>query len=75
MARQSDRAKLPAKGSKVAWQTAQGQTTGTVEKIVTKPTKIKGYTAKASPEQPEILVRSGKTGARAVHKPGSLKRV
>jgi hypothetical protein len=65
---------LPKKGDKVAWSSSQGETHGTVEKIVTEPTKIKGYTAKASKEHPEILVRSDKTGAEAVHKPGSLKK-
>lgn len=65
---------LPKKDDKVSWTTAQGETHGTVEKIVTSPTKIKGYTAKASKEHPEVLVKSDKTGKEAVHKPESLKK-
>jgi hypothetical protein len=67
-------AALPKKGDKVSWGTAQGETHGTVEKIVTSPTKIKGYTAKASKEHPEVLVKSDKSGKEAVHKPDSLKK-
>lgn len=66
---------LPAKGEIVSWQTSQGRTEGVVEKIATGPTKVKGYTAKASPQHPEIVVRSRKSGRRAVHKPSSLKPV
>jgi hypothetical protein len=65
--------KLPRKGDKVTWATSQGETQGTVEKIVTSTTQVKGHTAKATKENPEVLVRSDKTGAEAVHKPGSLK--
>jgi hypothetical protein len=66
-------AKTPRKGAKVTWGSSQGKVTGTVERIVTTPVKIKGYTAKASPEHPEVLVKSDKTGAEAVHKASELK--
>jgi hypothetical protein len=65
---------LPKKGAKVSWQTSQGPTTGTVERVATSTTRVKGYTAKATPEHPEVVVRSEKSGKVAVHKPGSLKR-
>ena len=65
---------MPKKGDHVSWQTSQGETHGTVEKIVTGATTVKGYTAKASPDHPEVLVRSDKSGKQAVHKPGSLKK-
>ena len=67
-------AALPKKGDKVEWDASQGKITGTVEKIVTSDTKIKGYVAKATKEKPEVLVRSDKTGAKAVHKPQELKK-
>jgi hypothetical protein len=66
--------KLPHRGDKVSWDTSQGETHGTVEKIVTSTTQVKGHTAKATKENPQVLVRSDKTGAKAVHKPGSLQR-
>ncbi|MBH0619324.1 DUF2945 domain-containing protein [Salmonella enterica] len=66
--------KLPKKGDEVKWGTAGGETEGTVEKIVTSTTKIKGHTAKATKEQPQVLVKSDKSGKEAVHKPEELKK-
>ena len=67
-------AKLPKKGDKVSWGTAQGGTEGTVEKVVTSTTKVKGHVAKATKEAPQVLVKSGKSGKEAVHKPEELKK-
>ena len=67
--------KMPEKGAKVQWNTSQGETTGTVEKIVTSTTTVKGHTAKATKTAPEVVVRSSKTGKKAVHKPDALKQV
>jgi len=55
------------KGQRVAWTTSQGETTGTVEATLTKPTTIKRFRVKASPEKPKLLVRSERTGAKAAH--------
>jgi len=63
------------RGDKVSWKTSQGTTTGKVEKKLTKPTKIKGHEVAASKENPEYLVVSEKSGGKAAHKPGSLKKV
>ncbi len=62
------------KGDRVAWNSSQGIVDGVVVKTLTAKTKIKGHTVAASPEHPEILVESGKTGARAAHEPGALKK-
>ncbi len=67
-------AATPKKGDKVAWKTPQGETEGTVEAVVTSTTKVKGHTAKASKDKPEVLVKSGKSGKKAVHKPEELKK-
>ena len=61
-------------GDKVAWETAQGETKGKVVKTLTSSTKIKGFTAKASKEDPRILVESEKSGAKAAHKPDALQK-
>nr|WP_321983438.1 DUF2945 domain-containing protein [uncultured Lichenicoccus sp.] len=66
--------KTPKQGEKVKWDTAQGETHGTVEKTVTSTTKVKGHTAKATKEDPQVLVKSAKSGKQAVHKPGELKK-
>jgi len=60
------------KGDRVKWNTAQGETTGTVKKKLTSETDIKGYTAKASEEEPQYLVESESTGKEAAHKPDAL---
>ena len=61
-------------GDKVSWDTSQGKTHGTVEKEVTGTAKVKGHVAKASKSDPQYMVKSDKTGAKAVHKPGELKK-
>ncbi len=66
--------KLPKKGDEVTWGTAQGKTHGTVEKVVTSTTKVKGHVAKATKDEPQVLVKSGKSGKKAVHKPEELKK-
>ncbi len=67
-------AELPKKGDKVSWKTPQGETHGTVEKIVTSDTEIKGHKAKATKDDPEVLVKSDKSGKEAIHKPDALKK-
>ena len=61
------------RGQAVAWDASQGVVEGTVERMVTKPTKIKGHVAKATPEHPEVLVKSKRTNAEAVHRPEELR--
>ena len=67
-------AKELKKGDAVTWKTSQGETTGKVVKKQTSPTKIKGHEVKASKADPQIIVESSKTGAKAAHKPGALKK-
>lgn len=61
-------------GDKVKWDHSQGTTTGKVIRKLTKPTTIKTHKVAASSENPEYLVESGKTGARAAHKPAELRK-
>ena len=61
-------------GDKVAWDSPQGKVKGKVEKKLTGETKVKSHTAKATKEDPQYMVKSDKTGARAAHKPGELKK-
>jgi hypothetical protein len=59
-------------GDRVQWNTSQGETEGTVKKKLTEPTEIKGHHVAASPDNPEYLVESSKTGKEAAHKPEAL---
>ncbi|AZG15545.1 MULTISPECIES: DUF2945 domain-containing protein [Cupriavidus] len=63
-----------SKGDKVKWQTSQGQTEGTVTRKVTGTAKAGGHVAKASAKDPQYEVRSAKTGKKAIHKAGALKK-
>jgi Hypervirulence associated proteins TUDOR domain len=65
--------KEPKPGERVRWNTSQGETHGKVVKKITAPMDIKGHHVKASPEDPEFLVESSKTGAKAAHKAKALK--
>ncbi|WP_439594553.1 DUF2945 domain-containing protein [Falsiroseomonas sp.] len=61
-------------GDKVAWKTSQGETQGKVVRKQTSPTHIKGHKVDASTDDPQYIVESAKTGARAAHKPGALHK-
>ena len=61
------------RGDKVEWESSNGEIKGTVQKAVTGTLKIKGHTVKATPQNPEIMVVSDKTGAKAAHKPDALR--
>lgn len=61
-------------GDTVKWDHSQGTTTGKVVRKLTRPMKIKDHKVAASPENPEYLVRSDKTGAQAAHKPSELRK-
>lgn len=62
----------PAKGDHVSWKTHGTTTEGVVEKKITEDTEAAGRTVRASPEDPQFLVTSDKSGKEAVHKPGAL---
>lgn len=62
-------------GDKVEWHTSQGKTHGKVVRTVKSDIKVKGHRAKASQEKPQVLVESAKSGKRAVHKPGALRKI
>jgi hypothetical protein len=61
-------------GDKVEWDSSGGHSKGKVVRKATSPMKIKGHKVAASPNNPEYVVRSEKTGAEAAHKPESLKK-
>ncbi|MCW2613228.1 MAG: hypothetical protein JWN08_222 [Frankiales bacterium] len=62
----------PSTGDHVAWKTHGTTTEGVVEKTITSDTDAAGRTVRASEDEPQYLVRSDKTGKRAVHKGSAL---
>ncbi|WP_027133184.1 hypervirulence associated TUDOR domain-containing protein [Geminicoccus roseus] len=63
------------KGDRVSWNSAGGRSTGKVVKEQTSPTHIKGHKVAASPDNPEFIVKSEKSGKTAAHKPEALKKL
>jgi hypothetical protein len=61
-------------GDRVSWKTSQGQTHGKVVKKLTSDCTIESHQVRASAEDPQYLVESEKTGARAAHKPDALRK-
>jgi hypothetical protein len=61
-------------GDKVSWDSSGGHSEGRVVKKVTSPTRIKTHKVAASPDSPEYIVKSDKSGKIAAHKPGSLHK-
>ena len=62
------------KGDKVHWSSHGGEAHGEVVRKQTSETEIKGHKVKASKDDPQYIVKSDKTGAKAAHKPESLER-
>lgn len=68
------RKKTFTRGERVAWNTSQGETTGKVVERLTDVADIKGHHVAASDDDPQYLVESDRSGARAAHKPEALRR-
>ena len=62
-------------GDKVRWHSPQGTVEGKIKKKLTSPVEIKGHHVAASPDHPEYLVVSDKTGAEAAHKAAALEKI
>lgn len=63
------------KGDRVRWDAGNQSSVGTVEDKITADTEAGGRTVRASPERPQYLVRSEKSGRTAVHHPDKLHPV
>ena len=62
-------------GDAVEWQSAQGKIVGVVKKKLTKPMKIKSHQVVVSADNPQYLVESDKTKAKAAHKAEALTKI
>ena len=60
------------KGSSVEWNTPQGVTHGQIVEKKTSDFELDGNTHRASKDEPQYVVESAKTGARAAHKASAL---
>jgi len=64
--------RLPEEGQKVHWRAASGWCEGTVLEILYEEKEVAGRKAKASQNDPRIVLKSAKSGKSAVHKPGAV---
>ncbi|MFL6080555.1 MAG: DUF2945 domain-containing protein [Ornithinibacter sp.] len=62
------------KGSKVAWNTSQGETHGTVQDKRTKDFTFEGQQFRPTDDDPYYIVESDRTGAKAAHKESALRK-
>lgn len=62
-------------GDRVSWGTPQGRTQGKVVERKTADFQLAGQKFTASQDEPAFVVESEKTGARAAHKGGALRRL
>lgn len=62
------------KGDRVAWNTPQGETTGTVVERRTKDFQFAKQRFTAAPDEPAYIVESETSGKRAAHKADALKK-
>ena len=67
------RKKEPSVGDEVTWRSHGSTAHGKVEKKLTSRQEEAGRTVAASPEEPQYVVRSDKSGKDAVHKPDALR--
>ena len=62
-------------GDHVSWNSEAGRVKGVIKKKLVAPTKLKGYTVRASAEEPQYVIVGDKTGHVAVHKGSALHRL
>jgi len=63
------------KGDLVSWNSEAGRVRGTIKKKITSPIRFKGYTVRASKDQPQYLIESDKTDHLAMHKGPALRKL
>ena len=62
-------------GDHVEWNSEAGRVRGTIKKKITSEIMFKGYTVRASKEEPQYLIKSDKTDHQAMHKSSALKKI
>jgi hypothetical protein len=62
-------------GDHVEWNSEAGLVRGTIKKKITSAVAFKGYTVRASKEEPQYLIKSDTTDHRAMHKGSALRKL
>lgn len=62
-------------GDHVGWNSEAGQVSGVIIAVRTGDFDYKGHTHRASPQDPQYLIKSDKTDHVAAHKGSALQRI
>ena len=62
-------------GDPVGWNSEAGHVRGTIKKKITSVITFKGYTVRASREEPQYLIKSDRTDHLAMYKEAALKKL
>jgi hypothetical protein len=68
-------AKRLKRGDRVSWNSEAGRVRGKITRIVRTATKFKGYTIRASNDEPQYEIKSDTTDHIAVHKGSALRKL
>ena len=62
-------------GDHVSWNSEAGRVRGIIRKKISAPMEFKGYTVRASREEPQYVIESDKTDHLAMHKGPALRKI
>jgi DUF2945 family protein len=62
-------------GDHVSWNSEAGRVSGHIVRVVTSELQFKGYTVRASPEEPQYEIASDRTDHIAMHKGSALRQL
>jgi hypothetical protein len=62
-------------GDHVRWNSEAGVVSGIIRRKVTRPIQFKGYTVRASKDEPQYLIKSDRTDHLAMHKGTALHTI
>jgi len=60
---------------RVSWNSEAGRVSGTITRVHTREFEVKGYTHRASPDDPQYEIKSSKTDHIAFHKGAALTKL
>ena len=62
-------------GDHVSWHSEAGRVRGRITRVVTSPMTFKGYTVRASRQEPQYQIKSDATDHIAMHKGSALRKL
>lgn len=63
------------RGDHVSWNSEAGRVSGRIARVVTSEIQFKGYTVRASKDEPQYEIKSDTTDHIAMHKGSALRKL